>query len=82
MSAYSSLKRHQETRSYNFNLDDLVPKDHLLRQIDRVLDFGELREHLKPLHEKAGKGDEQTNESDANLSRKAAIGPRFKSTPR
>ena len=31
---------------YSFNLDDLVPQDHLLRDIDRVLDLFDLREHL------------------------------------
>ena len=40
---------------YNFNLDDLVPKDHLLRQIDRFLDFDELREHLKPFYSHTGR---------------------------
>ena len=40
---------------YNFNLDDLVPKDHLLRQIDRFLDFDELREHLKLFYSHTGR---------------------------
>ena len=31
---------------YAFNLEDLVPQDHLLRSIDRFLDFTYLREHL------------------------------------
>ena len=40
---------------YHFNLDDFVPKDHLLRQIDRFLEFGELREHLKPFYSHTGR---------------------------
>jgi transposase len=40
---------------YNFNLDDFVPQDHLLRQIDRFLDFGELRAHLKPFYSHTGR---------------------------
>ncbi len=40
---------------YHFHLDDFVPKDHLLRQIDRFLDFGELREQLKPFYSHTGR---------------------------
>jgi transposase len=40
---------------YDFNLDELVPKDHLLRQIGRFLDFDELREHLKPFYSHTGR---------------------------
>jgi len=40
---------------HNFDLDDLVPEDHLLRQIDRFLDFDELREHLKPFYSHTGR---------------------------
>ncbi len=39
----------------HFHLDDFVPKDHLLRQIDRFLDFGELREQLKPFYSHTGR---------------------------
>jgi len=28
---------------YSFNLDDAVPRDHLLRSIDRFLDLSDLR---------------------------------------
>jgi len=31
---------------YTLNLDDVVPEDRLFRNIDRVLDLSELREHL------------------------------------
>ncbi len=30
---------------YHFNPDQLVPEDHLLRGIDRFLDFDKLRAH-------------------------------------
>src|SRR5215210_5030556 len=35
---------------YNFNLEDHVPKDHLLRGIDRFLDLSELRGQLAPFY--------------------------------
>ncbi len=40
---------------YNFHLDDFVPQDHLLRQIDRFLDFDELRAHLKSFYSHTGR---------------------------
>jgi transposase len=40
---------------YSFNLDDHVPSDHLLRGIDRFLDFGELRRHLAPFYSHTGR---------------------------
>ena len=40
---------------YNFNLDDLIPEDHLLRQIDQVLDLSTLREHLAPFYSHTGR---------------------------
>ena len=41
---------------YQFNLDELVPEDHLLRYIDRVLDLKRLREHLAPFYSHTGRG--------------------------
>ena len=40
---------------YAFNLDDHIPQDHLLRQIDSVLDLSGLREHLAPLYSHTGR---------------------------
>lgn len=37
---------NQDQLFYSFNLDDHVPRDHLLRGIDRFLDLGDLRKHL------------------------------------
>ena len=40
---------------YAFKLDDVVPPDHLLRDIDRVLDLTGLREHLAPYYNHTGR---------------------------
>ena len=40
---------------YDFCLDEHVPGDHLLRQIDAVLDLGEVRAQLKPYYSAIGR---------------------------
>jgi transposase len=45
----------QDKLFYSFNLDDHVPRDHLLRGIDRCLDLGDLREHLAPHYSHTGR---------------------------
>ena len=45
-----SNDKPQNELFYAFNLEDLVPQDHLLRSIDRFLDFTDLREHLAPYY--------------------------------
>lgn len=40
---------------YSFNLEDHVPKNHLLRGIDRFLDLSELHEHLAPHYSHTGR---------------------------
>lgn len=40
---------------YEFSLEDMVPQDHLLRKIDRFLDFDDLRSHLKPFYSHTGR---------------------------
>jgi transposase len=40
---------------YSFNLDDHVPRTHLLRGIDRYFDLGDLREHLAPHYSHTGR---------------------------
>ena len=37
----------QDEFFYSFNLEDVVPEEHLLRSIDRFLDLSDLREHLR-----------------------------------
>ena len=36
----------QERLFYSFDLEDHIPKNHLLRGIDRYLDLSNLRQHL------------------------------------
>ncbi len=50
-----SNDKSQDELFYAFNLDDVVPQDHLLRDIDRLLDFTELREHLAPYYSHTGR---------------------------
>ncbi len=45
----------QDQLFYQFNLDELVPEDHLLRYIDRVLDLKGLRAHLGPFYSHTGR---------------------------
>lgn len=45
----------QDRLFYSFNLDDQVPRDHLLRGIDRVLDLGDLHRHLAPFYSHTGR---------------------------
>ncbi|NPC55341.1 transposase [Caenimonas soli] len=40
---------------YAFNLEDHVPRDHLLRGIDRFLDLSDLRRHLAPFYSHTGR---------------------------
>ncbi len=42
------LPAGQSALFYDFRLDDHVPDDHSLRQIDRILDLTKLRKHLAP----------------------------------
>jgi transposase len=45
----------QDRLFYSFNLDDHVPREHLLRGIDRFFDLGDLREQLAPHHSHTGR---------------------------
>jgi transposase len=45
----------QDRLFYSFNLDDHVPRNHLLRGIDRFFDLGELRTHLAPFYSHTGR---------------------------
>jgi transposase len=44
----------QDRLFYEFDLDDMVPDDHLLRRIDRVLDVSWLRDEMKPHYSHTG----------------------------
>jgi transposase len=50
-----SNDKPQDEFFYSFNLDDVVPQDHLLRSIDRFLDLSELRRHLAPYYSHTGR---------------------------
>ena len=40
---------------YEFSLEEMVPQDHLLRKIDKFLNFEDLRAHLKPFYSHTGR---------------------------
>ena len=44
----------QESLFYGFSLEQHVPKDHMLRSIDRFVDLGGIREHLRPYYSDTG----------------------------
>ena len=50
-----SNDKPQDELFYAFNLDEMVPQDHLLRDIDQVLDLSNLREHLTPYYSHTGR---------------------------
>ena len=50
-----SNDKPQNPLFYSFNLDEVVPEDHLLRHIDRFLDFSDLRHHLAPYYSHTGR---------------------------
>ncbi|MGI9451485.1 MAG: transposase [Geminicoccaceae bacterium] len=49
------LEGGSEKLFYEFSLEDAVPSDHLLRKIDRFLDFDGLRSHLRPYYSDIGR---------------------------
>jgi len=40
---------------YQFNLDEVIPADHMLRKIDTVLDLSDLRAQLAPFYSHTGR---------------------------
>jgi len=44
----------QDRLFYDFNLEDRIPEDHLLRRIDAVLDLSWVRPELRPLYSHTG----------------------------
>lgn len=45
----------QDRLFYSFRLDEYVPKDHLLRGIDKFLDLSDLRTHLASFYSHTGR---------------------------
>ena len=48
-------KSEQGQFFYEFNLDDVVPPDHLVRKIDAVLDLGWVHKELAPYYSHTGR---------------------------
>ena len=48
-------RNDQRQLFYAFDLETVVPTDHLLRGIDAVLDLSELRAHLSPFYSHTGR---------------------------
>ena len=49
------LPSEQNTLFYDFNLEQHIPSDHLLRQIDKFLDFDQIRQHLQSFYSHTGR---------------------------
>ena len=50
-----SRREAQTALFYEFNLEDHVPADHLLRSIDRFIDLSDIRTHLRPFYSNIGR---------------------------
>ena len=49
------LPPQQNNLFYEFCLENHIPEDHLLRQVDQFLDFEPIKEHLKPYYSHIGR---------------------------
>lgn len=49
------LQSEQNALFYDFCLEKHIPKNHLLRRIDKLLDFTEIRKHLEPFYSHTGR---------------------------
>ena len=49
------LPAAQNALFYDFSLEQHIPDNHLLRQIDQFLDFDAIREHLAPFYSQTGR---------------------------
>ena len=49
------LPSGQDHLFYSFNLESIVPENHLLRGIDRCLDLADLRDHLAEYYSHTGR---------------------------
>ena len=47
--------QRQSALFYEFDLDEAVPQDHLLRAIDRFVDLADVRRHLEPFYAAIGR---------------------------
>ncbi len=49
------LQQEQNALFYDFCLEEQIPQDHLLRQIDQFLDFDAIRLHLQSYYSDTGR---------------------------
>jgi transposase len=49
------LPQQQNALFYEFCLEDHIPEDHLLRQIDQFIDFHQIRDHIKSYYSHTGR---------------------------
>lgn len=49
------LPAAQNSLFYDFCLESHIPEDHLLRRINRFLDFDQIRQHLEPFYSSTGR---------------------------
>jgi transposase len=49
------LEPGQEQLFYNFCLDDQIPPNHLVRKLDALLDFDDIRRQLEPFYSEIGR---------------------------
>ncbi|SCZ64760.1 transposase, partial [Thiohalomonas denitrificans] len=49
------LPGSQNELFYDFNIEQFIPENHLLRQIDRFLDLSDLRGYLAPFYSPTGR---------------------------
>ncbi len=69
----------QDKLFYSFNLDDHLPRNHLLRGLDRFFDLGELRAHLAPFYSHTGRPsidpeDRRSTHLDVRCQRESFVG--------
>lgn len=49
------LESDQNSLFYDFCLEKHIPKNHLLRRINKLLDFKEIRKYLEPFYSHTGR---------------------------
>ena len=52
------MGQHRDVQTslfYEFNIEDHVPSNHLLRSIDRFVDLSDIRNHLRPFYSQIGR---------------------------
>jgi hypothetical protein len=64
----------QEALFHGFSLEDHVPADHLLRSIERFVDWAGLREHLRPFYSETGRPSIDPDADDPDADRRLLHG--------